>query len=651
MLLNEAPPLILTLVFIVLLSYFNYKLYVNNYYTVFDLGLSYRTAYLFSTTFAPVSWPIPHALVSAKPYTKMFYMVVGLSLLLHNSPFTVLIDQTVVIGLGSYAIFKISCIKTGNYLGSLAIQLAYFLYPSTYGYMTQGGNYMVYMEGLILLSYMFYLQNRKLPFLITAILAATTNTWAVPILFLLYMIDLLHSKKLSIRRLVVTFNKGIQLYLTNFFRFVLLVFERDKRNTTVKPRPRANELSDIVHWTNINLRQFIVANYALVLFFFSGVGIFMFEVHMYSLTGLVSSSRIVSSSPTTSKSSLLSFYPFLNSKVSFINNSLSPLLYTSLMSPFVIPVLIYFAAITLFTNYFPYYYPLEQYPYQFVGLLFISTIDFLSKIKNPMVFRKIVALILISSFISFSLYSPFGINYVTSGQLSSELQNSSLNTEINHAYNLIPIHSTVFIQNDMPQLMNRDKVYMNGYYDNQTVDYAVINPLPLNNIARAFGGFSSFWANHFALNKSYGVYESVQGVIVYKLHFNATPVYYVPAHYSSLIIASFQKNQTLPYDQYGGEYFSLSPGKFNVSFVMKANSSSNLPSNVLVRVMYSNNTVISYSTISRASFAFAGGNYFANITFNNTEFATFNFTLFSTGGEISQGTFILESIALNQIYY
>ena len=648
---NEIPPLILTVVFIVLLSYFNYKLYVNNFYTVFDLGLEYRTAYLFSVTFKPVGWPIPHALVSAKPYTKMFYMVVGLSLLLHNSPFTVLVDQTIVIGLGGYAIFKISHIKTGSHLCSLAIQLAYFLYPTTYGYMTQGGNYMVYMEGLILLSYMFYLQNRKLLFLITALLAAVTDTWAVPVLFLLYMIDFLHSRKLNIKRSVVTFNKAIRLHLTNFFRFMLLVFEHDKKNYTAEPRPRANEGSDNVHRTILNLRQFIVANYALVLFFFSGLGIFIFEVHMYSLTGLISSSRLVSSAPTASKSSFLSFYPFLNSKVSFINSSLSPLLYTPLMSPFVIPVLIYFAAVTLFTNYLPYYLPLEQYPYQFVGILFISSIDFLSKIKNPVAFKKIVALVLVSSFISFALYSPFGINYITSGQLTSELQNSSLNSEINHAYQLIPIHSTVFIQNDMPQLMNRDKVYMNGYYNNQTVDYAVVNPLPLNNIASAFGGFSSYWANHFALNKSYGIYESVQGVIVYKLHFNATPVYYVPAHYFSLVFASFHKNQTLPYDQYAGVSFSLSPGKFNVSFEMKANSSSDLPPNILVRVMYSNHTVISLSAISRTSFAFEDNTYFANITLNNTRFATFNFELFGRGGQISQGTFILESIALNQIYY
>ena len=219
-LLKKSIPVSFTIAFILALSYFNYKLYTNNYYTIFDLGLGYRVAYLFSTTFQPVGWPIPHALVSAKPYTKLFYMVIGLSLLAYNSPFTVLVDQTIVIGFGAYALFNISYLKTKSYFASIGMQIAYFLYPSTYGYMTQGGDYMVYLEGLMLISYLFYLKDRKLMFLLFASLAAITNTWAVPILFLLYLIELIHSKNIRLKSLISIIANDVHHELSKMLQLI-----------------------------------------------------------------------------------------------------------------------------------------------------------------------------------------------------------------------------------------------------------------------------------------------------------------------------------------------------------------------------------------------------------------------------------------------
>ena len=139
--LQKVIPIVLTIAFVLLLSIYNYKLYVNNYYTLFDLGVGYRLSYLFSQTFSLVGWPFPHRLVSAIPYTKMFYTVTGITLLAYDSPLTLLIDQTVVIGLGSYALYKIAEIKTGSYKIGVTFQVLYFLFPSTYGFMGQGGNF------------------------------------------------------------------------------------------------------------------------------------------------------------------------------------------------------------------------------------------------------------------------------------------------------------------------------------------------------------------------------------------------------------------------------------------------------------------------------------------------------------------------------
>ena len=157
---------------------------------------------------------------------------------------------------------------------------------------------------------------------------------------------------------------------------------------------------------------------------------------------------------------------------------------------------------------------------------------------------------------------------MTSGRLGTQLGDSAVIANINHAYSLIPVHSSVFIQNDMPQLMNRDKVYIDGYYANQTVDYAVMNPLALNNIMTAFGGFSLYWANHFAGNNSYGVYESMQGLIVYKLGYTGSPVYYVPYAASQPIGQSYSFGQRLTTEQLSSSGMLLSPGNFSVSYTL-----------------------------------------------------------------------------------
>lgn len=645
-------PLILSTLFIILLSYFNYKLYSNNFYTIFDLGLGYRLAYLFSTTLQPVGWPIPNALVSAMPFTKMFYVVIGFSLFAYNSPFTVLVDQTIVIGFGAYALFNISYLKTKGYFASIGMQVAYFLYPSTYGYMAQGGNYMVYLEGLMLISYMFYLKDRKLLFLLFASLAAITNAWAVPMLFLLYLIELIHSKNIRLKSLISIIANDVHHELSKMLQLIsYIVFSSNESAKDRSLSMRNGTRLEISKKHTLNLKQFFATNYGVIGFFFVGLAIFLFEAHTYTLMGLISSSRVLDTSSGTSRSTLFSLYPFFDSKVSFISGLLQPLLYTPLLSIYVIPAAIYFVIIAFFTNYFPYYFPLEQYPYQVAGIIFISSVDFLGKIRNSSVLNKIVVLILVSSFVSFALYSPFSIDQVMSGHLSSELQNSTLNSEIDHAYSLIPLHSTAFIQNDMPQLMGLDKVYMAGYYDNQTVDFAVMNPIPLNNIAKAFGGFSAYWANKFAHNTSYGIYESVQGVIIYKLDYNLKPVYYVPAHYYLSIESSFQKNQSLPYSQFSGNFLSISPGVFNVSFELSANSLSELPPVLLIRVMYPNNTIISSTSVPRNNFILLNGRSCVNVTIVNSGFYTLNFGLFSSDDEISQGTFVLDSLTVNQIHY
>ncbi|MEM4058730.1 MAG: hypothetical protein QXZ12_08445, partial [Thermoplasmata archaeon] len=106
---------------------------------------------------------------------------------------------------------------------------------------------------------------------------------------------------------------------------------------------------------------------------------------------------------------------------------------------------------------------------------------------------------------------------------------------------LIPFNSSVFMQSYSDLAMYFEKVYTPANYNNQTVDYAIIDTVSYDGISAVLSGYSGYWANKFAHNRSYGIYESIQGIIIYKLHYSGTPVYYVPTQYNITYNLSFFK--------------------------------------------------------------------------------------------------------------
>jgi hypothetical protein len=148
-------------------------------------------------------------------------------------------------------------------------------------------------------------------------------------------------------------------------------------------------------------------------------------------------------------------------------------------------------------------------------------------------------------------------------------------------YSLVPKNATVFSQNDIPQLSYAKKIYMPGFgiYHNQTVDYAVLNPLEFNSISTPFNGFSEKWAYYFSTNSSYGIYASVDGSVLYKLGYRGQPAYYVPinAVTKSGFTISLEPNVTVPSPSIAEIYSP--PAILNASF--HVNASSPLPQNSL----------------------------------------------------------------------
>ncbi|MEM3290645.1 MAG: DUF2079 domain-containing protein, partial [Candidatus Micrarchaeaceae archaeon] len=472
--LKNISGLIISIVFFAFLSYYAILLYNAFRFAVFDLGLSYRLEYLFITTHSLVNWPIPHVLVSASPYTTLIYVPLSLTLLIYNSPVTVLVTQVGLIAIGGYAIFRIFKNITNNYLFGIIMQLVYFMYIPTYGFLTHGGNFEVYFEPLFLISYMYYIEKKFTLSFISIAFAAITNRWAPILLILFYSLQIVLDKHILGK----------------------LFFKKNRK-------------SSILKYISKSINRGSKEKYFFIAVFLFSISIFIMEVMIYTLPALISGSRInLSSEYSTSmlSNSLISIFGnMIDLKMSFLTQTFFPFLAIPLCTPYAILIVPYFI-LSWYSNYPSYYYLLQQYPYLFVGFLFVSIAYYFKILKSKKLIKKLVTLIFIFTLIEFTLFSPFNLQGLENGSFSSSIYVNNIEKELNYGFSLIPSNSTIFIQNNFPQLMYCEKVYMPGYYNNQTVDYAVIDPVSYNGISAAFSGYSSYWANEFAHNRSYGIY-------------------------------------------------------------------------------------------------------------------------------------------------
>ena len=494
--------MLVPIAFLIFMSYYNF-LMVNSYnYTNYDLGVSYRLMYMFIFKHKIIFFPY-NMLISPNPFSKFIFIPLSLTLLLDNGLITVLIDQIVIISLGGYAIFRIAQMKTQSLFISMSIEIIYFLYPATYGFMAHGGNYMVYFEGFILLGYLFYLKRWYVPSIITFTLAAISNAFAPAIIIVFLIVDYIsktHLKDYSINKL----KKFKKIIISNYIK--------------------------------MHRKQL----YFFIILFMLNIILFISTIILIGgISGLLSDARLTGASIQGTYSIHRTFFStYLQGlgsiKFPFFYKVFSPVLFIPLITPYIFLLVPYFLLIfTLHPASDPSYFNmLQQYPYLFAAFIFIGLIYFFDKqhtFKTHSKFiKKVIIIMIISSIISFSLYSPFSISDFQNGSVHQNITVTQFDRELTHGLSLIPSNSSVFIQNDLPQLMNRENVYMPGYYNNQTVYYAVIIPFGFSPTSDAFGGYSAYWAHSFQNNSSYGVYEDIAGAIIYKWHYKGNPVYYVP---------------------------------------------------------------------------------------------------------------------------
>ena len=625
--------IIVPLIFLIVMSWYN-SLMVQSYnYTIFDLGLSYRLMYLFAYKHTIILYGTD-IIYSPDPFGKFIFIPLSLALFLYNNILTSLLIQIIIIASGGYAVFRIAYLKTESLLISIMIELAYFLYPQTYGFMAHGGNYQVLIEGFILIGYMFYIQNKKIFAFSAFAMASLTNIWAPLIVFAFILLDLITQYKL--------------FYLRNLKNIII--------NINIKQ----------IFSLKLN-RKFVPF---LILFIFDA-SIFLQTLHFAGgINSLISASRISTGTAISSLNGQNSIFNhiFLQSselKLTFFSRIMSPVLFIPLLTPYFILVFLYFLVSWQSSN--PVYFNiLQQFPYLFASFVFIGIVHFFGKItrnsENLKTAKKLAVLVLVSSLISFSLYSPFSISNFQNGTVQQNMHISNFDKSLTYGLSLIPMNASVFIQNELPQLMNRAEVYMPGYYNNETVDYAVIIPFGFSPTSDAYGGYSSYWASQFQSNSSYGIYEEINGAIIYKLDYSNPPIYYVPVNLvilpgenglngngsivnNTLIISNFK--DVYGNTMWGGGYSSLSPGEYNFTFqVMTENTSYK---NVYYQDVRASDVAINFTSveINGSDFRYAG--QWQNFTINLTLKQYYTGIEFPAFFENWNGTIEFRGVKINQV--
>lgn len=491
---------IIALVFFLLLSYYNILMLESYNYTIFDLGLNYRTIFLFHTNYHLLEWPNP-PLITPLTYSKLIYVPLSFTLYLSDSAGTLLIDQILLISVGGYSLFRIAGIKTGNNLTSIVAELIYFLYSATYGFMAQGGNFMVFFEGFFLLGYFLYLKKRPLSSFVAFIFASISNVFAPGLIILFFLIDFAANKSWKL-------NFHASAIKRSFQKSIQRIKDRD------------------IRWKLFLILAIFILELSLSLFF----------IEKYGISGLIGSARLsaggTSSVATNGSVGNVLSRVFQNIglyKFNVLSQIFAPVLYVTLLTPYALLIFM-FVGVAWYSNQSVYYASLDtQYSSLFAAFVFIGFVHFFRK-RNisdnaQKIIKRVLVLVLVSSLVSFLVYSPFNMESIQNGTVSKYVDVTPFDKDLTHGLSLIPKNSSVFIQNILPQMMNREEVYMSGYYNGQPVDYAVIIPFSFSYLSQHYGGYNYTWAMFFEHNSSYGLYENISGALVYKINYSGPLVY------------------------------------------------------------------------------------------------------------------------------
>jgi len=581
--------LIITVVSSVLIGWFFLTLYNGYNFYVVDLGLNYHELFLFYHTHILAGWP--YQVPRTPSNGNLIYVILSPLVLFYNSPATFVVFESVWISIGSYFLFRIARYETGSVGWAFLLQFIYILFPSNYGMITNGPEFEIMLSTFLLISYYFFRRGNYYTSVLIALLGATTSFVSPVIIALLFAIEDFRSEGYSYRffmRVLRRKNK-IQENLTPSYKYSMLILVVGLIGVMILVLITTPVLSNLLNFylNRSGTTQVTASTGSFAYHFLSN----------FTMDGYV--------------------------KLSYLYGTLSGFLFLPLISPYALLIIPFFIVI-FYGNFLPYYNVLSHYNFLFSAFLFLGFVYNIRKIRlDKSGMRKFMIVLILAMLLSFLLYSPFSVTNIQDGTLHSELNVTQVDNYLNTAFAGIPANASVFSQKAFPQLTNRMFFYMPGSYDNQTVDYAVITPLPVASLPlQDYVGFSSFWAQHFLQNSSYGIYESISSVTIFKLNYHSRPILFIPLVINYTIDSSLKPGISYQQRVFTGNYSYLPPGEYRLTYFIKINgSSSSLTSADIYEITsLSNGTIIPASPSSVTSLQ-ATGNEFEYSVFQ--QFSTF----------------------------
>lgn len=536
--------LVVTAVLSMFFSWYVVTLYNGYNFYVADAGIFYHTEYIFYHTHMLLSWPSSNHLINPVPYGNLIYIIIAPLLLFQDSPAIFLIFEMVWVLLGSFFLFKIARHETGSVFWAFSLQSIYILFPPNYAIVTNGPEFEILLPTFVLISYYLFIKGKYAASVVVGLLGATTSIVSPVIIVIFFLIE----------------DFEIKGYVYKLLKRTLRMKNTEKE-TIVYPYKYAF----ILLWVGIAIF----------------VALLFIKTPIHSLIPSFFSTNSFTSGTSHSHNTFGSFFDRIissdDTKLIFFYQILGGFLFLPLVSPFVIPIISYFLVI-FYANYDAYYNPLNHYTSIIIAFLFLGMVYNVRDVKlNKNKLRKLMIALIVAMLLSFMLYSPFSITNIENGTVHSEYSVTSEDQYLNVAFSVIPHNASVFSQNAFPQLMNRLNFYMPGYYNNQTVDYAVVSPISPATYLPNFIGFSPFWAQHFLNNTSYGIFEFVGGVTVFKLNYHSGPILFIPLVMKYTININLTSGISLNAPVYKGIYEYMPPGIYKFTYAIKVNG--NLPTN------------------------------------------------------------------------
>lgn len=615
--------LIVSAIYFLIWTYIDILQYETFNLHIWDVGVNFFLPY--QTSLGHFHNSIEFAVRPFQPQKLIYFLVVPV-VLFFPYPISIVIFQILLVAISGNFLFLTARKLLGNNIESIFITIAYLFNYSLFGVSFFPSHYADFFPVFFVISVYFQLVSKKVYFIIFLLLSAMSSSLAV-ITVMLYI-------------LLLTKNDLIELMKTRSIRGA------------------KQFLHDNWHYTFSALMAMTILLFS---FYYYGSSSFLSYGHISSERGIVSGV-------------FQGFVSYLPLKVFYIALMLFPfgfVIYESKYSVLLFP----YITLILISGFSNYEYFLFQYSFLIGTILFLSFADGLKKTKTdarvsvpikrslslPVSKRLFIFLIIV--LLLDLVILPFGpLNqYAGNQQVTTPFWDYNIHAlttitpqdkYVDKLISLIPLSSSVLIQENMPQLTNRQLWYEAGMYNfTPLVQYVIADPFSYSfyftppNFVGPYPHSMEYLFNKLFESGNYGVYASLDGNILLKKGFSGEPILYSPygvfssfrnffnesgsgaSRNAAFLSVSNETNGRFAFSNFQNNFFLISPGKYEVTFILGTNDN-NVSNSVTVGLISSythtaifarnitGQTLSSNDRATSISFSLTVGAYYSLIYFS-----------------------------------